>query len=150
MGIAMSGTAFNGAYLFCPLGGFIGWLVSRKLEETGETSPEKSPDPADPDSDDISNTKENTFDHLKSADTIIPLIIYSALAIAASVWNFHIDLLKVTGLLPTFVENPWLFVILCVVITFFVQPFLAIYSVAYLAASHFGASEKTDYRAVIH
>ena len=77
------------------------------------------------------------------------MILHASLAILASVWNFHIDILKVLGLLPTFVRQPLLFAGLCVVVSAVFPPFLGLYFSAWLAANHFGLSEERQFRVTI-
>ncbi|UWQ99031.1 hypothetical protein K3729_16720 [Rhodobacteraceae bacterium S2214] len=134
MGLAFGGSAYNAAWFFTPLGAFIGWLVHKSSASEGV---------------DLEQTRD--FDALDSSAEKVGKasanIFTSLLKILASLWNFQIDLLDTLGLLQTFVKQPLLFAGLCVVISVFFPPFLVIYFLSWLGASHFGATENTKYRA---
>jgi hypothetical protein len=85
---------------------------------------------------------QNTFDPIKS-------VYWSVLALLATIWNFHIDVLSAVGVLPVFVRQPLLFLGLCVVVSLVFPPFLTLYILAWLAAHSFGLSETTNYRVKI-
>jgi len=136
-GVAMQGTAYNGAVVFAPLGAFIGWLIS-------SISGKKDEDPAPTDN------VENKIDSSPSFGDTIATVYTSILTILATIWNFHIDLLDMMKLLPVFQEKPWLFLVLAVVISVFFPPFLVLYFVCYLGAAHFGIKDENGYRSDIN
>lgn len=140
-GVAMQGTAYNGAVVFGPLGALIGWLIASNRSEKIEDSP-----PKDESEEQTENEANVATDIGKNAANVFS----SMLAILATIWNFHIDLLEAIGLLPIFCEKPWLFFVTAVVLSFFFPPFLAIYFVCYLGASHFGVNSENKYRVAIN
>ncbi|WP_417241933.1 hypothetical protein [Celeribacter sp.] len=138
IGIAAGGTAYNGAVFLVPLGAFIGWLISTKSDQAEDLS-NNSPSP-------ISEQGGGGAERFGEG---IGAVVSSALTIAATVWNFHIDLLQLLGLLPTFIKQPLLFLGLAIVATMLFPPFLVVYFFCWLGASHFGISEEGQYRAII-
>ena len=137
-GVAMLGTAYNGAVVFGPLGAFIGWLISKKNNQDVENLPLKP-----------SSSNGNETDVASNLGASAASVFISALTILATVWNFHIDLLEMLKLLPTFQEKPWLFFVLAVVVSAIFPPFLAVYFVCYLSANRFGIEPENGYRASI-
>ena len=141
MGIASGGSAVNAAWVFGPIGAFIGWLISTKQlapktqteSESGRPAPEQTPD--------VSSN------NIKRETNILSKGLEASLTILAVAWNFHIDLLHAIGILDTFIRQPMLFVGLCVVISVFFPPYLVVYFLAWLAANHFHASAETKFRA---
>jgi len=135
-GVAMQGTAYNGAIVFGPLGALIGWLISgneiEKMEEPRPTTESES-------------EAIVSFDFEKWATSIFLVM----LAIFATVWNFHIDLLKMVRLMPYFREKPWLFFVMALVLSVLFPPFIVPYLVCYFSASHFGLTYENGYRASI-
>ena len=146
MGIATGGAAYNGAVFLGPLGGFVGWLISI----AGKTV--TKPDAEETDGKVISHPEPINYQSSghpsegSSSTSPEPTNIYIAgLAILATVWNFHIEVLKMVNLLPIFLNKPWLFAALSVVVSVFFPPFLIVYFFAYLGASHFGASAENGF-----
>ncbi len=145
MGVAVGGTAYNAAVIFVPLGGFIGWLIGNRPPASDNQAVQRPDDV-------LSEAEKGRFEAAKDdtkPDNAFVALISSSLAITAALWNFHIDLLDTLGLFPVFARSPWLFVMLCVVISIFFPPFLVVYFAAYVGALHHGMSEKTAYRAVL-
>ena len=143
-GVAMMGTAYNGAIIFGPLGAFIGWLVSKRNEKkAGEPPLKPSPSTGN---ENQSENKSNVASNI-GADTANVFI--SVLTILATVWNFHIDLLEMIKILPVFQDKPWLFFVLAVVVSAFFPPFIAVYFICYLGAAHFGVKPENGYRSSI-
>lgn len=136
MGLAVGGTAYNAAWFLAPLGAFIGWLISENIPEPDESATSAETPLADPP---------------PPADTpsLLQKFVLSALAILATLWNFHIDLLKALGLLETFVKQPLLFVGLGIAIALIFPPFITIYLCAWLGALHYGIAPENAYRAKI-
>lgn len=134
MGLAFGGTAYNAAWFTTPLGAFIGWIL---------TSRTPSQTPNEPISQNGNQETDATF-----ADKVA-LVFQSLLKIMASIWNFHIDLLDMLKVLPTFVKQPLLFLGLCIVLTIIFPPFFMIYFFAWLGANHFDLDEENQYRAKI-
>jgi hypothetical protein len=142
MGVAVGGTAFNAAFFVVPLGGFVGWLLaSRNDAQTGH-QPEIAPAAT------LETINSQSRPSIKSNGGFAS-IVHSALAILATIWNFQIEILSALGILPTFVRQPLLFAGLCIVISVFFPPFLALYFFAWLGANHFGLSEENQFRSVI-
>ncbi|AMY70852.1 hypothetical protein [Frigidibacter mobilis] len=148
MGIAVGGTAYNAAVFLTPLGAFIGWLISRSIGGATKqaaagvepaTSVQERPQEA---------VSENSVSDVPNRD-FFERLVWSVLALLATLWNFQIDLLDKVGVLPTFVRQPLLFAGLCIVISVFFPPALVIYFLAWLGANHFKISEETSYRATI-
>jgi len=137
MGVAAFGGAVNGAWVFGPLGAFVGWLVAGRLEKpmSSEHSTQSEQSPKLPDTDRFANAAASVF--------------HAILLLLAYTWNFHISALKSLGILDTFVRRPLLFAGLCCVISLFFPPFLVAYFCCWLAASHFNASEDSLYFAKI-
>jgi hypothetical protein len=142
MGVAAGDTAYNAAVFLTPLGAFIGWLLSFKNQALDAPVLEV---PENTRMEDISGETDSK----KSERSGPQLLVHSTMAIMASVWNFHIDLLKTLGLLSTFVRQPLFFLGLAVVVSVAFPPFLLVYFFAWLGASYFGLSEKEQYRVEI-
>ena len=142
MGVASGGTAYNATFFVVPIGGFVGWLLASQNNAQTDRAPESTASPAtkligpEPE---LSNNPSTGF----------ASIVHSALAILATIWNFQIEILNALGVLPTFVRQPLLFAGLCIVISVFFPPFLAVYFFAWLGANHFGLSEDNQFRALI-
>lgn len=141
MGVATGGTAYNAALFLTPLGAFIGWLLASK--STTLSKDENNETQALP----VQN--DSVSGGTKKTRGGIEMLVHSAMAIMASVWNFHIEFLRVLGLLPAFVRQPLLFVGFCVVVSAFFPPFFAVYFFAWLGANYFGLSEKGQYRVIV-
>ena len=138
-GMAMQGTAYNGAVVFGPSGAFIGWLISRNSKKSAIDSP------LEPSSSNESDAQaEDKTEMASNLGASAAGVFISALAILAAVWNFHIDLLKVTRLLPIFQEKPWLFIVLGVVVSAFLPPFLPVCLFAIWVLFILGQDLKTD------
>ena len=133
-GVAAGGDAINGAFVFGPIGAIIGWLFAL----SGGPKPTVQM-PATPE------LQAKIPEPLSLSGKLLDVVF----VVFASLWNAHIDLLSFLRVLPTFVEKPWLFFVMAVVISAVFPPFLGIYLFAYLGASHFGLSETTSYRATI-
>lgn len=139
MGLAVGGTAYNAAYVFVPLGGFIGWLMASKSDAVGTEG----------------NSSENSVpegeapDGAKTSDlaSLIHAVFNALATIMASAWNFHIDLIEHCGLLPHFVKAPAMFLIVPVAVSWVFPPFALIYVCAWLGAIHFGIKKELGYRA---
>ena len=142
MGIAVGGTAYNAAFFLMPLGGFIGWLLAAR---NGALSTSK----AEINTEQAVGSIEPQPEPTSQPNAGLQLILHSVLTIFATVWNFQIDVLKILGLLPTFVRQPLLFAGLCVVISVIFPPFLFLYFFAWLAANHFGLTAENQFRSVI-
>lgn len=142
MGVAVGGAAYNAAIFFVPLGAFIGWLIASRVPPSVKKS-------------DATEIEQAASTPSQSSETEVVLregigmIVHSALAIMAFAWNFHIEVLRLLGVLPTFVRQPLLFAGLCIVISVVFPPFIGIYFIAWLAANHFGLSQENQYRAII-
>jgi hypothetical protein len=142
MGVAVGGNAYNAAFFLSPIGAYIGWLLVAKNSTIGEPQieePQLLPEKPTPASLDKSIDWGAGFEQL----------IHSALAIMASLWNFHIEILRIVGLLPTFARQPLLFLGLCVVIYVVFPPFLIVYFCAWLGASHFGQSTENQFKVTV-
>lgn len=137
MGVAAFGGAVNAAWVFGPVGGFIGWLVSGRLSGSDTTT---KPSRDDETTLDTKETEllENKRDHVAS-------IMRSGLMLLAYVWNAHIAIIDRLGLLDTFTRTPVLFFGLCIVVTVFFPPFLVAYFLCWLAASHFDATKASRF-----
>lgn len=141
MGVAAFGGAVNAAWVFGPVGGFIGWLVAGRLSRPNTDTTSNRGDETTLASEQTEPT-ETQRDHVAS-------VMNSALMLLAYVWNAHITTLDRLGLLDTFTRSPILFFGLCIVITVFFPPFLVVYFVCWLAASHFDATEASRFYAKI-
>jgi hypothetical protein len=140
MGVAAFGGAVNAAWVFGPLGAFVGWLVSGRLNDRPGIQA------------DMQSTETlNSDPQMDSPDRTHPLakVMHSALMLMAYLWNFHVAALDRAGLLDTFVRQPLLFLGFCVLISFFFPPFLGVYFFSWLASSHFNATEESRYYADI-
>jgi hypothetical protein len=137
-GVAAGGNAVNGVFVFGPIGAVVGWLFARQgnRENPGTEIP--------------LNLTEPPLQPLQSDGlSLIEKTIHAVLAFGASMWNVQIYVLHSLGLLPSFVEKPWLFFVLAIVVSIPFPPILGVYLFAYLGALQFGMSEKTEYRANI-
>ena len=137
-GVAAGGDAVNGVFVFGPIGAFIGWLLSRR-EHLEDTSLEPVADSVE--------TKLQPGAH--QDPPLASKVFHAVFVLFASLWNAHISLLQACSVLPTFIQKPWLFFVLGILFSIPFPPFLGVYFFAYLGASHFGMSEKTNYRATI-
>lgn len=142
MGVAVGGSAYNATFFLVPLGGFVGWLIATRNSAATDPTTERDAVPT-------SSVVPAQVEPADSGAKGFGLVVHSALAILATVWNFHIEILNALGVLPTFVRQPLLFAGLCVVISAFFPPFLALYFFAWLGANHFGLSEEKQFRATI-
>ena len=148
MGFVTGGAGYNAAWVFGPLGAFVGWLVSSKMEQ-GSTAV-KNNDPTE--HDEHGNEQEAVGPSAELGDRAIKFfqdVLWSVLVLLATVWNFHIDLLEKVGFLPTFVRQPLLFPGMCIAVSLVFPPFFILYLLAWVAASTFNISEETNYRATI-
>jgi uncharacterized membrane protein (DUF485 family) len=141
MGVAAFGGAVNAAWVFGPVGGFIGLLVSGRLSTSNTDTKSSQYDETTLASAEI-EFLENKRDHVSS-------VIRSGLMLLAYVWNAHIAVIDRLGLLDTFTRAPVLFFGLCIVITVFFPPFLVPYFLCWLAASHFDATEASRFYAKV-
>jgi hypothetical protein len=141
-GVAGYGTAVNGAYVFVPLGAFIGWLVSRG-EDQGSSDTNT---PNDFDQDEKSGQKLDRAS-AETGDLAFVKIVFVAAAFLATIWNLHISALEKLNLLGQFLDKPWLFIVLPVSIGVFFPPFAIAYFVCYVAAANYGASAESKFRA---
>jgi hypothetical protein len=137
-GVAAGGDAVNGVFVFGPIGAFIGWPLARHrhLEQIPVEIVADSDDP-----------KIQLAAH--EGPPFARKVLLAVFVFFASLWNAHIYLLQTCSVLPIFMQKPWLFFVLGIVISIPFPPFLGVYLFAYLGASHFGMSEKTSYRANI-
>ncbi|WP_324752271.1 hypothetical protein [Roseovarius sp. Pro17] len=142
MGVAVGGTAYNAAVFLTPLGAFIGWLLASKTDASSIVSENVPQSISD-------EPKTNEIEPKAAARGGIEVVFQSGMAIFAALWNFHIDLLRLIGILPTFVRQPFLFAGLGVIVSIFFPPFAVVYFCMWLGANHFGLSEESQYRATI-
>lgn len=132
----MGGAAYNGAVVFGPVGGLIGWLLGRPNNVRDKAKAETE------------LNAENGMGQVPKMQTDRELgVISSILLFLAKLWNTHIDGLESIGLLSAFVAKPWLFAAQACIISVFFPPFLPVYFVAYVAAVSFGLDEANGYRA---
>ena len=137
-GVAAGGDAVNGIFVFGPIGAFIGWLLARRGHPE-QTMMEAVADVNEP----------NVLSAIKAEPPLVSKVLHAVFVLFASLWNAHISLLQACSVLPIFIQKPWLFFVLGILISLPFPPFLGVYFFAYLGASHFGMSEKTRYRANI-
>ncbi|WP_412504933.1 hypothetical protein [Roseovarius sp. SYSU LYC5161] len=139
MGIVAFGGGMNAAWVFGPVGGIIGWLVSDRLG--GQPNPEHQPkvELSPKDCELEKERQENTPAFAK--------LIASTLMLLAYLWNIHITTLEKLGLLDSFVRQPLLFLGLCILVSLVFPPFLGVYFFCWVAAVEFGAKEETRYTA---
>lgn len=143
IGIAAGGTAINGAWVCAFLGAFIGWLIGRDFEEDSRSLQ--------------GSTEDQHLDEYSSSSSEPPskpqgtspfkAVLFGGVALIASFWNFHIDLLSAINLLNNFCNQPWLFVGLGILVSLVFPPFGACYFISYVCAAQFGASKENQYRA---
>jgi hypothetical protein len=152
-GVALGGFALNGALVFGPLGAFIGWVFASSGRPSFAGSGPKPAVVAAPLADavvDLVAAENASSLRNAGAPSSARGIIHAVLTLLALAWNSHIELLRVTHLLPIFLRKTWLFLVLCVVASFIFPPFFAIYFACYLGAAQFGISKETEFRAMIN
>ncbi len=140
IGIAAGGTAVNGAWVLSAILAFIGWLIGNNQNTT--SSIETSCNSA------ASGRPIDTVNGTENSDNVTA-VLRGTCELLASIWNFHIDLLRHLGLLKAFCERPWLFVTFAFAVSFFLPPFAAAYGTCYLCASFMGAEKNNQFRAQI-
>lgn len=137
-GVVASGGGVNGIFVFGPIGAFIGWLLSKRgnTKDLGIATLSIGSVPEQP--------KLPMLEPPLATKVLHAVFVFFAL-----VWNAHVYALDKVSVLPTFIQKPWLFFVLGIVISIPFPPLLGIYFCAYLGASHFGMSENTGYHARI-
>ena len=137
-GVAAGGDAVNGIFVFGPIGAFIGWLLARRGHLENPT--------LEPIADGI---EPKLQPNAHEGPPLPSRVFHAVFVLFASFWNAHISVLQACSVLPIFIQKPWLFFVLGILISIPFPPFLGVYFFAYLGALHFQMSEKTGYRANI-